>query len=181
MSDKTARDAMLRRALPLFHQAAQLSPNYWNTYTEFGRCYFLLGEHKRARELYEKSLAMNPRSARTYMFLGEMQYWQKDLDQALRSFQRASRLDRQNLEARKNTGFLLSLLGRKDEAIRVYLEALVQAPKDLTLLRRLASLYFSQADFRTGMTYALRAYEATPASGRRSFDAFVQELQAESR
>jgi tetratricopeptide (TPR) repeat protein len=181
MSDKTARDARLRKALPFFRQAAQLAPNSWNTYTELGRCHFLLGEHKQARELYEKSLGMNPRSARTYMFLGELQYWQKDLEQALRSFWRASWLDRKNLEARKNTGFLLALLGRKEEAIRVDLEALAQSPKDLTLLRRLASLYFSLADFKNGMTYARRAYEITPPSGKRSLDAFVQELQTEAR
>jgi tetratricopeptide (TPR) repeat protein len=178
ISDRAARDARLRKALPFFRQAIQLAPLYANTYRELGRCHFLLREQRQARENYSKSLSLNPRSARTYIYMGEMQYWQKDLEQALQSFRQASSLSRSNLDARKNVGYVLEILGRKDEAIRAYLEALAQAPKDLTLLRRLASLYFGLGDIKAGMTYALRAYEVAPPAGKGSFDIFVEELKS---
>ena len=181
LSDAAAKDATIRRALPFFRRAAQLAPNYPQAYTELGRCHFLLGEDDRAMELYDKALRMNPSFARTHMFLGEMQYRQGNIEQALRSFSNAYRLDWNNLEARKNAGFLLTILGREKDAIRVYLQALARAPQDLLLLRRLAALYFRAGDFAAGEVYARRAYDLTPPAEKGTFDAFAQELQAPAR
>ena len=106
-----------------------------------------------------------------------MQYRLKNYEQALQNFEEASRLDDENVEARKNTGFLLALLGRTHNAILVYREALALAPHDSALLRRLASLSFTVNDNDAGIAYARQAYDAMPSSGRPDFDAFIQSLQ----
>ena len=83
------------------------------------------------------------------------------------------------MEARKNVGFMLALLGRKREAIRINLETLERSPRDSVLLRRLASLYFGLGDYNSGITYAHRAYDLIPESERGDLSAFVQELQVQ--
>ena len=173
--DPGVRKDELKTALSSFREAALLSPNYPDAYNEMGRCHFLLGEDARADELYQKSLRLNPNYSRTHMFLGEMRYRRGKLDQALQSFAEAARLDDKNLEAKRNVGFLLALLGRRQEAIQANLSALQAQPGDPVLLARLASLYFGAGNYNTGLSYARKAYEVTPQ--RPGFDEFVEQLK----
>jgi tetratricopeptide (TPR) repeat protein len=163
--------------MALYGAAIRLAPNYTEAYCGLGRCYFLLGDAQRAAELYEKSLKMNRHHARTHMYLGEMHFRQNNLEQALNDFKTASQLERGNVNARKNLGFLLALTGRKEEAIRVNLEILHHIPYDSELLCRLSALYFSLGDSTSGHTYARRAYEATPAANRGTYEQFAGDLQ----
>jgi tetratricopeptide (TPR) repeat protein len=176
-AEPAVRSERLKEAIALYQRAARLAPNYPESYCGLGRCYFLLGEHAMAAELYDKSLKMNPHYARTYMFMGEMHYRLKNPERALQDFEMAARYDRGSVDARRNLGFLLALLGRKAEAIPVYLDALKHAPKDTVLLRRLSALYFSQGDSGNGNAYARRAYDLMPATQRGSYESFLVELQ----
>jgi tetratricopeptide (TPR) repeat protein len=175
--DPGVRDAEIRKAIPYFEQAIRLAPNHPDAHNDLGRCYFLLGDHAKAEGFYEESLRMYPNYAPTHIYMGEMQYRLKDLEGALRSFSTALRLDRKNVEARKNVGFLLALLGRTQEAIQSDLYALKIAPRDPVLLRRLSSLCFAADDYNAGLDFARRAYDAAPAAERGSFDAFVEALK----
>ena len=177
LADPSERDARIRRALPYFEQATRLAPGYPDAYAELGRCYFLLGEEARAGELYGKALQLNPLFSRTHMFIGEMHYRRKNYRQALDSFLQASQNDLQNLDARKSAAAMLVLLGRRQEAVEIYLKALAIWPKDPDLLRRLASLYFSLDDYSSGVTYARRAHAALPPVAAGSFDTFLQQLR----
>ena len=174
--DPAARTNQISKAIPFFQQAAQLAPNYPEAYCGLGRCSFLLGDPQKAQGLYQKALRMNPHNGRTYMYLGELHYRLKNLERAYQDFAAAAALDMKNIEARKNVGLVLTLLGRKDEAIREYLEALNRAPGDLVILRRLASLYFARGDDSNGTAFARRAYDATPPAQKGSFDTFVTDL-----
>jgi tetratricopeptide (TPR) repeat protein len=167
----------INKAISYFQQAAQLAPNYPDAYCELGRCYFLLGNQQKADELFQKSLRMTPGNARTYMFLGEMHYRLKDLERAYQDFVMAKNLSGGNLEAIRNVGFLLSLLGRTDEAIQEYLKIIKHAPQEAVTLRRISSLYFHKGDQTNGLAFAQRAYDATPAAGRGTFEAFAAGLQ----
>jgi len=175
-SNTELRNIGFNQARSFFRQAAELAPDYPEAYIQLGRCYFLLGEVHRAAQLYQEALRLNPRFARTHMFIGEMHYRQQNLELALQSFSEAARLSPRNVEAKKNVGFLLALLGRKQEAIQVNLQALAQAPGDIQLLRRLAVLYFDIGDYNSGRAYARRAYEATPGAAGQDFDSFLNEL-----
>jgi len=175
--DPVARNAQIRKAIASFQQIIRLVPNDRDVCNDLGRCYFLTGEYEKARELYEKSLQIHPEDEQAYMYMGEMQYTLNDLEGALQSFAEAVRLARRNVEARKNVGSMLILLDRKEEAIREDLKTLEIAPKELTLLRRLSSLYFSTGDYSSGLAFARRAYDAAPAADKPSFDAFLEVLR----
>jgi tetratricopeptide (TPR) repeat protein len=179
VTDQTIRKAQIHQAIPFFQQASRLAPNYPKAYNELGRCYFLLGENKKAKDFYQRSLQLYPRSSRTHMYLGEMQYRMRDLESALQSFSMAARLNDKNLEALKNVGFLLQRLGRREEAIQMNRKALKLAPQDSVLLRRLASLYFDIGDYNSGLDFARRAYDVMPAAERGNLDAFIEQLKRE--
>ena len=180
-SEQTIRETHIRRAIPYYQQALRLAPNYPEISNELGRCYFLLGDREKAESLYQSSLQKYPEYARTYMYLGEMRYRANDLEGALQSFKEAMKLDWTDMEARKNTGFILALLGRREEAIRTNLYALSLAPRDSILLRRLASLNFGAGNYSAGLDYARRAYEVMPATERGSLDAFIEQLKKEAK
>jgi tetratricopeptide (TPR) repeat protein len=176
-SDPAVRTAEINTAISLFRKASRLAPNFPDAHSEIGRCFMLLGEYEQANSLYQESLQLNPNYWRTYMFLGEMQYRLKNLEGALRNFSEAARLNPRNIEPRKNVGFLLALLGRREEAIRTNLETLEQAPGDAVLLTRLSALYFSTGNYGAGIDFGRRAYESTPASGRPGLDEFIEKLK----
>jgi tetratricopeptide (TPR) repeat protein len=176
-TEPASRNRRLKEAIAFYQTAAQLAPNYPEAYCGLGRCYFLLGDPKRAASLYEKSLQINPSYFRTYLFMGEMHYRLNNLERALQDFEKAARLNWRSIDARRNLGFILAKLGRKEEAVRTYLDALKRAPNDLGLLRRLAILYFSLGESGAGQTYARLAYEATPAAEKGTFEKYVADLK----
>ncbi len=177
--DSKKRETHIREAISALEIAIRLAPNYPDALNETGRCYFLLGDHSRAIGIYEKSLQMSPGYAQTHMYMGEAAYRLKQYGQALQHFTRAAKMDSANLEARKNVGFVLALLGRKEEAIEANLETLKKLPEDPLLLRRLASLYFGVGDYNSGIDFAHRAYDVMPQSERGELDDFIQELQVQ--
>lgn len=181
LADSASRDARIQRALPFLQQTVLLAPGYPDGYAQLGRCHFLLGDHAKAAALYEKALQINRRFPKTHMFIGEMHYRRNDLDRALQSFSEASQLSPGSIEPMKNVGMVLTRLGRRQEAVNVYLEALKRAPQDYQLLRRLATLYFGLGDYGTGIGYARRAYESRPPAAKGSFDDFLQELQPQTK
>jgi tetratricopeptide (TPR) repeat protein len=176
-SDPAVRTVQIKTAISYLRKVALLAPNLPDVYLEMGRCFFLLGDAQQANRLYQQSIQINPLYARAFMFLGEMQYRQKSIEQALQSFAQAARLDRGNIEAMKNVGLLLELLGRRDEAISASLRTLRIAPQDTVLLKRLALLYFSIGDYSSGLTFGRRAYDAAPNSGKPTLDQFIEELK----
>jgi tetratricopeptide (TPR) repeat protein len=176
-TDRAVRTAQIKTAISYLRKAALLAPNLPDAYLEMGRCFFLMGDAQQSNRLYQQAIQMSPGYARAFMFLGEMQYRQKNIEQALQSFAQAARLDRDNIEAMKNVGFLLALLGRQDEAIRENLRALRIAPQDTVLLKRIAMLYFSIGDYSSGLAFGRRAYDAAPNFGKPPLDQFIEELK----
>jgi tetratricopeptide (TPR) repeat protein len=180
-SDPAVRTAEIQNALSYLKRASLLAPNFPDAYSEMGRCYFLTGEDEKANALYQRSLEISPGYWRTHMFLGEMHYRRKNYEEALQDFRRAAKGGSRNIEARKNVGFLLALLGRKEEAIQENLDTLKRAPEDSMLLTRLAVLYFGQGDYDKGMEFAQRAYDAAPAPRKGSRDEFIEQLKLQGK
>jgi tetratricopeptide (TPR) repeat protein len=176
-TDAAGRASRISKAISYFQQITLLAPNYSDAYSEIGRCYFLLGDLQKADAFFHKSLQTNPENVRTYTFLGEIHYRIKDFERAYQDFVMAEKFSRGSHEAIENVGLLLSLLGRTEEAIQEYLKIIRHEPQDAITLRRIASLYLSKGDHSNGIAFAQRAYDATPAAGRGSFEAFVADLQ----
>jgi tetratricopeptide (TPR) repeat protein len=179
--NSVTRNTEIHKAISSFRQVARLAPTNKYVYNDLGFCYFLLGDYKNAREFYEKSMKMHVKDDEAYMYMGEIQYTLNDLEGALQSYIKAVRIDRDNLEARRNIVSMLTLLGRKKEAISEGLESLKIAPRDLTLLRKLSSLYFSMGDYGSGLAFARRAYDATSAESRPGFDAYLEMLRNQAK
>jgi tetratricopeptide (TPR) repeat protein len=176
-----ARNENMLNAIASFHQVTQLAPNNKSAYTDLGRSYFLSGDYTKAIDSFKKSMEMHPYDEMPHIYIGEVQYALNDLEGALESFTEAARLDRGNIKARKNISSMLILLGRKEEAIREDLATLEMSPEDLTLLRRLSSLYFSLGNYGSGLEFAHRAYDAVPEPDKPDFDSFLEGLQNQIR
>ncbi len=174
-----ARASELKQAILQFEKAVHVAPNYPEAYNEIGRCYFLLGNRTKAMEYFQRSLGLNPDYSRTYMYMGEMYFRLNEPERALQSFKEAVRTKWDNLEARKNVGFVLTLLGRYEDAVWEYVSALPLAPNDLLVLRRIASLYFKLGNVNEAMQFARRAYEVAPVAERGTLDAFTEQLKTD--
>jgi len=176
-SDPAFRERELGNAITCFQKQSMFSPNFPDAYAQIGRCYFLMGNYEKAEGLFVKSVGMAPRYFRTHMFLGEMYYRKNELQKALLSYSNAAAWDGGNVEARKNMGVLLSLLNRPDEAIRMNLETVRSAPRDVILLKRISMLYFGRGDYSSGVLYAQKAFDATPPHERNTLEQLIQELK----
>lgn len=170
----------VEQAISYFQKQGGFSPNYPDADAQIGRCYVLLGDYRQAQNYFARALKKATSYFRTYLFMGEMYFRQKELQKALDSYRQAVRWDRQNLEVRKNVGLLLALLNRKDEAIGYNIGMLRDAPRDPVLLRRLAVLYFGKGDYSSGFAYAEKAYEADKTAGKPGFEQFIEDLKNQS-
>jgi len=99
--------------------AAQPSdPAAW---AELGNAYFDTDMPKEAIEAYDRSLALNPDNADVLNDQGAMFRQAGDITQALKNFEKALSIDRNNLESLYNTGYMYAFdLHRIERALEIW-------------------------------------------------------------
>jgi tetratricopeptide (TPR) repeat protein len=175
----TVRDVQIQKAIPCFERAVRLAPNNPKAYSELGRCYVLMGDYAKANAWFEKAMRVYPANASTFLYMGEMYYKQNNLERALKSYYESIDIGG-GVEAMKKIGFLSAFMGRRQEAIRMDLEALKIAPNDIQLLRHLSVLYFSLGENASGRDYARRAFDVARPTGT-SLETFIAILEDQAR
>jgi Tfp pilus assembly protein PilF len=100
------------------------------------------GDDSTARDLLERALAGDPRSAEAHTYLGALADRAGDLAAAERHFAAASRLAPQSARARNNYGAILLRLDRRREAAAEFEESLRLDPNQAKALVNLARIRF---------------------------------------
>jgi Tfp pilus assembly protein PilF len=103
---------------------------------------FERGDDSTARNLLERALAGDPRSAEAHTYLGALADRAGDLSAAERHFAAASRLAPQSARARNNHGAILLRLDRMREAAAEFEESLRLDPNQAKALVNLARIRF---------------------------------------
>ena len=129
-----------------------------------GRELIQVGRYREATAAFESVVAGSPRDSRAYYHLGVARYKTGDLDGAMESFLKASRLDRHNPDVYNDLGLCYKSKGQTREARDCYLEALQIAPAHSDAHYNLAQIYRQQgripdavAHFRLYLQYSPRA------------------------
>src|SRR5215475_7836349 len=100
------------------------------------------GDDSTARDLLERALAADPRSAEAHTYLGALADRAGDLDAAERHFAASARLAPQSARARNNHGAILLRLNRMPEATAEFEASLRLDPNQAKALVNLARIRF---------------------------------------
>lgn len=96
-----------------------------------GRDYVLLEDYGNADKWFTKSLEWNPGNLQTLYYLGRAKYNENRFEEAAAIFEECLKRDPNNVRAKDNLGLSYEGLGRMDEAIAAYRQAIawqVQSP-----------------------------------------------------
>jgi Flp pilus assembly protein TadD len=125
-----------RDARDNFEVASQLEPENVTVWLNLAKVALRLNDLKRAELSLKKAMTIEPRSADANLLMGYLSLQQSKLSEALASFRKASQLSADTNGRATDavsvcmTGFVLEKMGRSDEAIRYYSQALKIKPND---------------------------------------------------
>jgi len=114
---------------------------------------------------YKEILKTDPNSSDTWVRLGMLQRQVGNFDEAISSFQQASKVDGKNVNALLNEAMLYELQSKKDKAAEVYTRILGLDPENWLALNNMAFLNAENGtNLDQAMTWAERAKKKQPNS-----------------
>jgi len=132
--------------------------------------YVLLGSYADADKWLTKMLEWTPNDADGWYLLGRTKYNENRFAEAVSAFQQSLKLDPRNVKAEDNLGLSFAGLGRNEEAIAAYRQAMAwqaQAPlKNPGPYVNLASLLIDQNRSGEAVSHLLQAIEIAPRESR---------------
>jgi DNA-binding winged helix-turn-helix (wHTH) protein/Tfp pilus assembly protein PilF len=145
-------DGDIATALENFTEATELDPNFADAYAgkaDAGLFIFWANSSHddiaKARAAINKALELDPNSSYAHVVLCRIRAtYDFDFTGAEAECRRAIALDPQNHEARRELGFLLSSVGRKEEALKEMDVAVALAPTSFNKRSRGMVLYFAR-------------------------------------
>jgi len=137
-----SREDSIRSGMALAERAIQMDPNDPSGYMALGNLLFLVGQPKRAVEARRKAIKLAPNDFTVIAGLAaRLGYWGGE-QEAVELFERAIRLSPKNpWWVPAGYGFVLHLVGRKEEAVAALKRAIDQKPRNATAQARLAAVY----------------------------------------
>lgn len=168
-----------QQAASAFLKVTELLPDSSWGFQQLGTVFHTIGDRARARENYERSIALGP-SPPAYSNLGSLFYEEGKYEEAAKAFERALQLAPGSDIRHRNLGDAYTRLGRAGDATRAYERAVELAaqglavnPADGELLGRLALYQAKLGRFRVAARTAAKAVEIAPTSGRVQYYAAV--------
>jgi Flp pilus assembly protein TadD len=130
--------------------------------------YVLLGSYADADKWLTKMLEWTPNDADGWYLLGRTKYNENRFSEAVGAFQRSLKLDPRNVKTEDNLGLSYAGLGRNEEAIGAYQQAMAwQAQlKNPGPYINLASLLIDQNRSGEAVSHLLQAVEIAPRESR---------------
>ena len=86
--------------------------------------YVLLGDYASADHWLTRSVEFDPRDTQAWYYLGRTKYNENRFEEAVRAFEECLKLDPRNVKAEDNLGLSYQALGRTDDAIATYRNAM---------------------------------------------------------
>jgi Tfp pilus assembly protein PilF/peroxiredoxin len=151
-------------AVLAFELAAQGSPSSSILY-RLGNLLARTGQRDKARDAYERALALQPDLAEASNDLGALLAEQGELPAAIVRFRAALAFAPDYPDALNNLGYALLLSGREDEARQLYERALKLQPDFPEALNNLGLILGQQGDLDGAYRYFSQALRARPGYG----------------
>lgn len=128
------------KAVLLLQQARAQGYREEAVLTQLGVAYQALGREQEALEVYRAGIHADPRNPKYRSNLAVLLAQQGNPEGALREAQRALELDRTFVPAYLNAGFFLQSLGRLEEAVRHFEQALSLDPGNVSVREALVAV-----------------------------------------
>lgn len=136
------------RAVVYFEKAAEIDPNYAESWYQAGFCYGMLGRHADALKASKQAARLRPEWAETFVNIGASSYALGQYKEAADAYKQATKLDSDNADTQYALGLSLNKLNRNDEEILAYKRAVAIRPDHTNAWEQLGTAYFKQKRFQ---------------------------------
>jgi tetratricopeptide (TPR) repeat protein len=136
------------RALAAGERALELDPDNADAYAALGfTTFYWKNDLAKARELFGKSLEINPDSSRTLHWYAMVMMHTGVFDESLAAINRAQQLDPSSRAILANKGLISYYAGRRAEALEILKGLASSAPEFLPPRHYLATIYLEDGDY----------------------------------
>jgi tetratricopeptide (TPR) repeat protein len=151
------------QALAGFRKSTQLDPGFWPGVLFEANILADMGRAHEAKQLFEKTLTINPKADRAYLSLGLMAIDERKIDEALGHFRNALEINPDLAEARYRLGTLALFKSDLASAEREFSAALATDPFKEEALNDLALIYGLTGRVQDAERTYRKALELNPA------------------
>jgi len=146
----------------LARKAAELHPDRPEFHMVLGTALHNQGKARAAEQAYGACLRIDPKNVRALINLGSLQISAGQPAAGLAAINAALHLDPGNVEARLNKGRGLGILGKPDEALRVFEELSAERPDDVNVIKAQALCHMQIGHKTRAAELLSRALELAP-------------------
>jgi Bardet-Biedl syndrome 4 protein len=130
----------IEESLSTFQAALCLNPQNVCNLKQVGRSLYLLGKHKTALDVFDEAECLAPDDREVWHNKGMCHLYLKEYEEAIDCFDNANSIQRHE-SSYSQLGRVYRLLGKDDDAMRVYMDALETCPENPELLATIGLLY----------------------------------------
>jgi serine/threonine-protein kinase len=125
-------ESRYKEALEAFEKAIALAPNSSRALTQAGAASQMAGDNAKALSFYERANAIQPR-AESFSSMGTIYYDQGDFEKAAKAYEAALLIRPLGAITHRNLGDAYLRLGRKEDALKAYRQAVALAQADVSV------------------------------------------------
>jgi len=151
-----------KEAIIEYSKALKINPDSAVTHYDIGVLYYDTGKIYKAITHYKQSIEINPNFAEAHNNLGVCYIDLKSFEKGMHHYLAATILDPDHPDARGNFNKANEGLKDIDRKIAKTILELKNKPKDLYLLKRLASLYYVKGEFGKALENYMNIFSVTP-------------------
>lgn len=155
----------IEESLTSFQAALCLNPMNVNNLKQVGRSLYLLGKHKTALEVFDEAEQIQSEDREIWHNKGMCFLYLKQYEKSLECFETANSILRSEITFTQ-MGRVYRLLGREDEALSVYMEALEICPENPELLTTVGLLYLKMGNNAKAFEYLGNSLTYDPKSAK---------------
>ncbi len=138
-------------------------PNKVSLYKKIAYLYYQLGKYKKALEYYTKVLVYEPLSSENYFNTASIYHYLKELNIALIHYDASLKLNPKNINSLNNKGILLYELGKWENALCCFKEAINYSKNHPEAYHHIGKIYREfQADYELSELYLKKAILLDP-------------------
>jgi tetratricopeptide (TPR) repeat protein len=130
----------IEESLTTFQAALCLNPMNVNNLKQVGRSLYLLGKHKTALDVFDEAEQLSSEDREIWHNKGMCYLYLKQYDKSIECFETANSIQRHE-STFTQMGRVYRLLGKEEEALQVYMDALEACPENSELLTAVGLLY----------------------------------------
>ena len=130
----------IEESLTTFQAALCLNPKNVNNLKQVGRSLYLLGKHKAALEVFNEAEQLSTEDREVWHNKGMCYLYLKQYDKSLECFETANSIQRHE-STFTQMGRVYRLLGKEQEALSVYMDAMESCPENPEILTAIGLLH----------------------------------------